>query len=337
MTMAIGTILLLGLPFIACKKTSTTSSIQQIFTQQQRVDASSETTGFLAAIESGCAAFVIDETAGIAMSADHCHVKVNDRVCFDAKHASDAAETWVTQCAYRGKVQEIIELGNGSLDYVIFRFSLLEKPRPFNPMLLSKSPDLLKTLLQSKDVISMTGYPGDEYAQGFKTTSWCRVRSDRSVVNYAEYKLMLTKLRSTWRDDQKYNRHRDFGKMVQECSHMMDLHADYVSSDHQTVFHHDCSVYGGNSGGPIYTLVRGVRVAIGMPQTYSSDPNVDAGCLEYWDTFFRPILNTDPWVDRNWNAYDRESATIEELPYAVPMHLIVKQSKFLKAHPKYLH
>ena len=113
-------------------------------------------------------------------------------------------------------------------------------------------------------------------------------------------------------------------------------------------FAHDCSVYGGNSGGPLLRK----DIVWGMPATYFIEPSQTNGtgayesCYEkYWDLFFKPILNSDKpqaseeYKDKfsDWDQLDRNSEDISRFPRAIPVHLIVEKSAFLKDHPEYVH
>jgi hypothetical protein len=113
------------------------------------------------------------------------------------------------------------------------------------------------------------------------------------------------------------------------------------------VFYFDCSVYGGNSGGPIYYLdeITKEPIVVGFPSTYFPKPSPDAASsdLSCYDAFapefITPILgNYRPYYGSNegqsaWNDVDRAKTPLEHLPAAIPMPMIVQKSKFFASRP----
>lgn len=102
---------------------------------------------------------------------------------------------------------------------------------------------------------------------------------------------------------------------------------------------------GGNSGGPI--LIAESKVVIGMPSSYmkkpSDQPNNnnqdDLDCHKYFKDFgieFPTITEEDVKNREQWNKLDRNSGDLSNFPTAIPMHLIVNSSAFLKQNPQYI-
>jgi hypothetical protein len=321
-----------------CKTASPNpSGVTQIFIEQQRDDVTLASVPYIISVGYGCTGFIIDVAKDIAISAAHCGVEGGAPVC----HGLENTEKWALEgpegnCQFRGIVHRVIESSAvHDLDYAVFEIKWEARPNNLISVKLAKT-NQLKNLLESKSELRLVGYPSDKYRKFQLTTSRCRVRDSeiRGLPLDEEMQEFNNRLLTAWKEA-RYKSRDDYLDMRNEC---WFIAAD--TSSHRPSFTYDCSVYGGNSGGPVLAG----NTVVGMPASYFDEPTgfpQQEICFEkYWDTFFRPVVDSDPPEPEdgnpNWDKLNRESSDLADFPVAIPMYLIVERSKFLLANRKYL-
>jgi hypothetical protein len=295
------------------------------------------------AFENRCTAFVLDAQKHIAMTAKHCSPLVGDKVCFGAKDLNWANDP-TANCLTFGWLAEVLgESPQAQLDYVIFRFDTAQ-PSPQMGSVKLIANDVLSTLALNGTPIAMAGYPADSYREKMFTESRCRVRSGLADDPYrADYlgliqfwesgstQLPGATVPGTKSKAQPLAAERDYPAMRNAC------YTIGIGPLDRPLFFEDCSVFGGNSGGPI--VLAGKRLVIGMPRTYYPEKPFQSQCYkDYWDKFFKPYYRTpmpEPHTFDNWDKLDRNAIRLNDFPTAIPMHVIVENSGYLKTHPEY--
>lgn len=343
----------LTLSILACHREGTPSESKQIFLDQQRYLVEPTQAPFIISVNAGCTGFILDTAKKIAVSAQHCGVTQASQICFLQSRLR--GDDWkISSCQYEGAVAEIIEASPvAELDYVIFRYEFTKtEPKGLRSVRLAKQ-DFLQTLHKDQRRLKMLGYPGDAYQRTRLTSSSCLVR-DPSISTLAsqtppEAQQASDAIIKAWEDDKRYSGRDDYRDMREACF--------FIASSHlklRPTFKEDCSVYGGNSGGPI--LIENSQIVIGMPASYypQPDPNrkvnlsVANTCYDkYWDVYFQPYWGQRPAPSvqdqsveiargKIWDKLDRQSSDLSDFPTAIPMHLVVESSKFLRTNQQYL-
>lgn len=357
----------------ACKprREKTSSDVEQIFAADLieggwRVSGVNfSETPYLIALENGCSGFVIDWKNQYAMTAAHCHPVEKMPIYWGAVSSNNFKQQVFDRRIVPAQISEIIESSRpAELDYAIFKFT---SDYDFSPLVgteavVSSAANNLSIMLQRGKTLPnapdswvyMTGYPSDKYAQSQITTSKCHVQSTPTLTKLqSTFKPQWTKLMNAWEaPDSVYKKDPRYPGM-RECFR------DMAIANNERFFY-DCSVYGGNSGGPIY--YRGPKTArsvvIGLPRTYYPDPEDEDSnnskfdkCIDdYGDTFFKPIVSDTkkdyPYLyyktsytwNKEWDSSVRNpdpNADVTVYPSAIPMVNIVKTSSFFKEHLEY--
>src|SRR5690606_20139983 len=86
---------------LQCRQTN--SNLNQLFGEQQRRTITIAEAPYIFRIDSGCTAFIIDKTKGIAISADHCGPEVGQALCWGAPQLRDP------NCAYPARIVQHLE------------------------------------------------------------------------------------------------------------------------------------------------------------------------------------------------------------------------------------
>ncbi len=323
---------------------------------------------FIVALPMGCAGVVLDNEAGIGMTAFHCELAKGDHFChgspknlrialMQAGHGSRSgdlqAAVGIKNCPIEGVVTGIVGGSEtAELDYTIFTFKLNHpelRGKLQTARLLADSESLKRLNVRGlptnapKVTIEMTGYPGDEYAGGLLTASACYVQSGQMPYPYSQDRLNYIKtLEMAWSRPNSV-----CAQYPVECGAARSCFVR-LASRNILRFAYDCSVYGGNSGGPIYYFdpLTGEPIVIGMPSTYlMKPPYPEDKCASNFRAKF-----IDPFVDfeamkkapssvgtvPSWNQSDRPTLDPRLMPMAVPMPNIVRDSPFLQKFPKML-
>ncbi|MBF0441755.1 MAG: hypothetical protein HQK54_07630 [Oligoflexales bacterium] len=349
-------VILFAVNLPGCNRQEQSSEIKQIFTDQKRDTIPHSQAPYILSVGRGCTGFIIDSVRNIAISAMHCDIRKElTSICFGLERLyTDSWEPFA--CPDPGYVTEVIESSPVSgLDYVIFRYDFIfkEKTRSARSLKLAGTNSLQK-LMDDKTPLVMVGYPSDSYQKTQLTASRCRVRGvdvkpqgiSGTQEEIKKYEEDAGKLISAWENDPKYHTRSDYQDMRNECftitSNLSSFRPSYKT---------DCSVYGGNSGGPILTGEQ--ETVIGMPASYyqKPEPEEDKNSSEdpctdkYWDIYFKPILGEKPPKEGDedssrhsaiWDKLDRDSSDITDFPDAIPMFLIVQKSAFLQKNRQYL-
>jgi V8-like Glu-specific endopeptidase len=323
----------------ACKDRQEESKVHQIFYDakdgergdvSQRQAAKSGEFPFAISVGNKCAGFLISPEFDIAMTANHCQIKVNDPVCY----ADDALKD--TICANPGLVSEILESSKSYLyDYSIIKISWVD-PLPNNARHLQlEAFDTISALKKGLGQLKLVGYPADKYAKGLLTVSHCQVRAGVNEARHLKQDIRNAQLLNQWQAETIYYQDPEYDLMREKC---------YTFNKERRTFRADCSVYGGNSGGPLIDANSGR--AIGLPATYYPEKALQSQCYKaYWQKFFWPIwypndatgqFKSPPepknsWADK-WDNLDRETSAIEDIPEFIPIFEIVQTSEYLRAN-----
>lgn len=359
----------------SCKpRQQDTSSAKQLFAERWReIGINTAEVPFIIALENGCSGFVLDWEDKIAMTAAHCEPEETQKVYFQASSTHDLEGQVARGEAYHGIIQNILaKRVQGELDYVVFNFSSNHSFKDLigTEAVLLDDEQKFGELLANKTQIYMTGYPSDvapptvknqsvknQYADSRLSRSRCNVRSEirltpRAAANKEDWK----KLIAAWEapDTPEYpNPYRANGK---EYSDMRACYPE-VASGNNGRFYYDCSVYGGNSGGPIYYIdpVTQRAVVIGLPTTFKRGPQskIDdakdfADCnAKYVDKYFKPIIGAAAYplvtkedkntpsatipATRNWENSSRQD-DYRTFPTAAPVTRMISASPFFTRH-----
>jgi hypothetical protein len=258
-------------------------------------------------------------------------------------------------CPTEMVITKIIEESRyGDMDYVIFKYDIVDNAGKVTTVGREKMENVrvlgslkqLGDLYANKTTINLTGYPGDEYANGSLTHSWGTVRSEvRESTWYRLNKANWDKLQAGW--DANPTKYKADPVRYQEMLDCLPYRIRFTVTD-PWVFYFDASVYGGNSGGPIYYLdeITKEPIVIGFPSTYLRKPSPAAAssapdCFDaFAPEFIAPILgpnyapNLGSGVGQSaWNEQDRAKTALHFLPAAIPMPMIVQKSKFFASRP----
>ncbi len=363
----------------ACKPRQSSSESKQIFTgdlpgssaSQRRWNVDPKEFPHIISML-GCTGFILDRDGGIAMSAHHCTIAVGQHFCHGTPgplYVQDKKQMILNkqQCPTEMVITAIIEESRyGDMDYVIFKYDILDTQgkitkagrEKFENVRVLGSLKTLGDLYTSKRTINLTGYPGDEYAKGTLTDAWGLVRSEvRQSKYYRLNKDNWDKLQKSWAADPK--RYKADPVRFEEMLKCIPWRTRFTTSD-PWVFYFDVSVYGGNSGGPIYYFNDTTKepIVIGFPSTYlrkpdpvvkvtatsntttKAVPKTKADCFDdFAPDFIEPILGKGYVAvygtegQPEWNEMDRARTPLEHLPAAIPMPIIVQKSKFFASRP----
>lgn len=329
----------------ACKFHSNESSVKQIFSDARRETISSTEVPYMLAVNSKCSGFIIDHEKRIAITATHCDVAKKSPICFGQEQLINFEEQKSVTCPkHGGYISEIIESSSHlDFDYVIFRYEFDNPVTSIGQSVRLNGERNLESLLNGKTELNMIGYPGDPDQQSRLTRSRCRVRT--STLHHDELGEFSFQVKKLYNDFQsKLSEKPDLLKDPDLNEAITICFQEALDKAHQyrPSFKTDCSVYGGNSGGPI--LIEASKVVIGMPSSYLLKPTMEQSDSEISCTdYFRPYgikfptpPSSDPKVAHQWNKLDRNSSDLSNFPTAIPMHLIVDHSEFLKNNPQYV-
>jgi hypothetical protein len=320
------------------------SDSKQVFTDAQRQSINHEEAPYILRLANQCTAYIIDKTLFIAITADHCGPELNMPVCFGANTISDQS------CSYAATITELLEdktkvpqADVEELDYTVFKFQFSGAiPANMKALKLSGSEAILTKAVNEKMPLALVGYPGDNFQNGALTRSDCVARAGMQLEVDPEN----DKLIKAWEADAKYKGDPEYAQMRQACAHVNNEPKRFRPS-----FIADCSVYGGNSGGPLKFADH--DIALGMPATYLPSPQTpvpEGDCLEkYWDKFFKPLTNSVTKEQviaegkkqrENWDKLDRSTTDMNVIkatfPREIPLHLIVEKSPFFLSNPQYV-
>lgn len=327
---------------LQCQPPSQSDS-KQVFSDAKRTTISHAQAPYILRLANQCTAYIIDKTKLIGVTADHCNAELNMQLCFGA------ADIRAQSCPYPATVTKFIEdksttpqASLDELDYAVFEFQFQGAvPTNMKELKLSGTDALLTKALNEKVPLALVGYPADSVQNGQLTRSDCNARLGMQLDASADSKNLI----NTWETNAKYKNDPEYAAMRQAC-----LHINTDPGKYRPTFIADCSVYGGNSGGPL--KFADYDVVLGMPATYLPSPDTpvpEADCIEkYWDKFFAPLsgMTKDQVIAegkkerQNWNKLDRSTTDVEAMkatfPREIPMHFIVAKSPFFKANMQYV-
>lgn len=169
-------------------------------------------------------------------------------------------------------------------DLVIFEAEFnVDISNKIAPLKLTYNTPPLKTRLQ------MIGYPGDKWRNGNLTvTENCWVNDGSRIISYndldEEAKLAI--------------------KKSPHIANKYETKMERLLSAKQ--IYHNCSVYGGNSGGPI--ILEGTKYVIGLPSSY-------------WRHFYQNLPptvstkmdSTDTFIRKNYSALKQNGITVVDI------------------------
>ena len=353
----------------ACKPRQAESETKQIFNTDLPGSPNSQRVWDLDAFKypyiiytMGCTGFILDKDANIAMSAHHCSIVVGQHICHGAPGQFSTNKMKLVNnkvtCPTEMVITSIIEESRyGDMDYVIFKYDILDSEGKVTTVGREKMENVrvlgslkhLGDLYANKTTINLTGYPADEYAKGTLTHSWGVVRSEvRQSKYYRLNKANWEKLQAGW--DANPRRYKADPVRYREMLECLPWRTRFTVTD-PWVFYFDASVYGGNSGGPVYYLdeVTKEPIVLGFPSTYLRKPPAPSNgkaaaaapdCYdEFTPEFITPILGANYTTifggegQPDWNNIDRQKTPVEHLPAAIPMPMIVQKSKFFANRP----
>lgn len=330
---------------------------------------------FILISETGCTSFIIDVEKGYALTAFHCSIiDVTDKtkspvilkpkLCYDLKQdiKKDLYDN-LDFCKYPAKITQVLDYSirdegpNGGSDFILYKYEWTGPVKPIaRAIKISSSRDDLLVARQGKLPIQLVGYPADNIQQAKLTRSECVVKSDLSQSAKMRERLALLS---------QFNPPNPKNSQVPAEQVCFDYFADFfgisvgfVGDISQTRFTTDCSVWGGNSGGPYIVNWQGEWIALGMPATYIPDkkrnPADEANlesyrkkfaenkytCKSVYDRDFRSALGPEPWneieeIFSTTSSYALpETDTARFLPKGIPLADQIQSSTFLKANGK---
>jgi hypothetical protein len=323
----------------ACKKRDSDSETSQIFYRSedsargdvsQRRGARPEEFPYILTVGNKCTGFLISPDFEYAMSANHCGIKVNDSVCFAAQALKDS------HCDQPGIVSEIVDSSKSYIyDYAILRIRWVDPLPSTAKFLRLEDHNNISQLKEDASRVELIGYPADKYAKGVLSISHCKLRAGINEARDKRRDDAVAFLLQSWQTNRKYRQDPEYEAMRDEC---------YTFNTERRTFRADCSVYGGNSGGPLIDSVSGRAIA--MPATFFPETVKASKCYgKYWEKFFWPIWHPNDaehkfkpppeaknhWATR-WDNLDREKSPIEDLPEFIPVFEMVRASAFLQSN-----
>lgn len=183
-------------------------------------------------VDSGCTGFFLKNK-------DNKNYILSARHCFDydaVKWCKNSGSAEVYDSSYKDITCVKVAVGDKFHDTVILEFENYERDR-------SQDFSLGSFYLEDSTMLQMLGFPADKYnrANFLQLTQHCWAKPNESFVDFWWY---------FWTSIFDYF-----------------YYGSDVSEDHY--FFHNCSTYGGNSGGPMF--VEGTRIAVGLPNKYLPD------------------------------------------------------------------
>ncbi len=230
-----------------------------------------------------CTAFFIKNNKNkiLMATARHCADYKFTEACEKQKFRLELA----TDRNLIGRCRGIIVGGNQD-DLIIFEADFKKDiRRQIKPLTLGYNTPPKNTKLR------MIGYPGDKFRKGRLTvTENCWINDGRRTVEFSDLDEKARKAYPTFK-----------------TSNEKALLQSYISS---TILYSNCTVYGGNSGGPV--LLEGTNIVIGLPAAYWPEFYLNLN-----SSISMRIHSSDTFIRRNQTKINENGVEIIDIDKAL--------------------